>query len=779
MTTMTPESPATRRQFRVVGHNLPRVDGLEKVTGRGRYVADLSLPGMLIGKILRSPYPHARIVRLDPSRALALPGVVAVVTGADTPGLKWGEFKKDIYPLAIGKVRYVGEEVAVVTAVDAETAEEALALIDVVYEELPAVFDPHDALQPEAPLIHSEAPGNTVWHLSVDRGDPDGAMAQADVVVEDTFHSRTQWHGAIEPTGTLASYSVDGKLTVWTNCNGTWPVREMLVEAFGLRMRDVRVIQPLVGGAFGGRGHDNNVLVAAIAAIKSRRPVKIINKREEDFIATRPRVPMEITIKAGFSKDGRMIAKTIKTLADNGAYASNGPSVTRVATMRHDHMWLNTNIRSILDVVYTNNIPRGSYRGFGNPSGQWAMQQIMDEAAVKLGIDPKVVLLTNAIEGNHTSPHGSVILSCELKACIERTAALIDWDTKRANKRPNHGMGIAASVMVSGRRSKGDYDGSNCAMDIDLDGNVQIWFAEGDTGNGTRTMAAMMAAEVLGVKFEDVTVSEGDTSTSPFGHGAHGSRATYIAGNAVAVTAQNLRQRVLEVASEMMEVDATDLEIAESVVRVKGAPERHMTLGEVAHTALVRRNGYMISATGSWDPPSTMSTPDQYGNESGSYNFAAGAFEVEVDPATGVFTILDVAVAMDGGTIINPKACEGQNEGSVAQGLGYAFIEDIVAEEGRLQNPNFSDYRMPVALDMPPLKQEFVPSYEPTGPLGAKGVSQIGLDTIGPALANAIYDAVGVRITSLPITPEKVYRALREKEQRGNAGANGTVEHGA
>jgi CO/xanthine dehydrogenase Mo-binding subunit len=766
MTVTSAEPAAGRtRALRVVGKDVPRVDGIEKVTGSGRYVVDLTLPGMLWGKILRSPYPHARIVGFDASRAMALPGVVAVVSGLDVKQNKWGEFRKDIYALAVSKVRYVGDEVAAVAAADRETAESALALIDVEYEELPAVFDPREAMLPLAPQLHEDVPNNTIWHFSTERGDPDGAMAQACVVVEDTFHTRMQWHGSLEPTGTLANYDERGQLTVWTNCNGVWPMRELLASAFGLRLRDVRVIQPLVGGAFGGRGHDNNALVTAALAIRARRPVKIINTREEDFVATRPRVPMEISIRAGFTKDGRMLAKTIHTIADNGAYSSNGPSVARVATMRHDHMWLNTNVRTTLDVVYTNNIARGSFRGFGSPAGQWAMQQIMDEAAVKLGMDPKDLLLNNVIGPNHVSAHGAVIHSCELRGCIERVAELIDWDRKRADRRPNRGLGIAASVMVSGRRSKGDYDGSNCTIDIDLDGTVHVWFAEGDTGNGTRTMAAMIAAEELGARFEDVTVSESDTATSPFGHGAHGSRATYIAGNAVAVAARAVRERVLKVAAELMEVDPSDLELEDSVVRVKGASGRRLNLGEVAHRGLVRRNGYMISATGSWDPPSTLSDSDQYGNESGAYNFAAGAIEVEVDPCTGAFRILDLAMALDGGRIINPRACEGQNEGAVAQGLGYAFIENFLVERGRLQNPNFSDYRLPAMPDMPRLKQEFVPSYEPTGPLGAKGVSQIGVDPIAPALANAIYDAVGVRIRTLPISSEKVYWALRANER--------------
>jgi CO/xanthine dehydrogenase Mo-binding subunit len=494
--------------------------------------------------------------------------------------------------------------------------------------------------------------------------------------------------------------------------------------------------------------------------------VQLINSREEDFLATRPREPMQVRMRVGFMRDGVMSGKEVRVTADNGAYANLGPPVGRTATLRHDHMFLNGDLRSELRVVYTNNVPRGAFRGFGNPSGQWAMQQMVDMGARALGLDPREVWLKNAIEENHLSPHGARIASCELKACVERATDAIGWEAKRANRQPNRGLGLAASVMVSGRRSYPDFDGAQASITLEMDGTLQLASGEGETGPGTTTVLAQIAAEEIGARYQDVVIGQADTATTRYAYGAHGSRATYVAGNAVRQAAQRAREEILRVASELLEVSANDLEIADSVVRVRGVPgpTRTLTLAEVATRGLFRRNGQQISVVGAWDAPSDQADATEYSNESGSYNFCAQALEVDVDPSTGQFRILNATMASDAGTVIHPIACEGQNEGALAQGLGYAAIEDLVIEDGRPLNPNFSDYRVPSLADMPPFRQEFVPSYEPTGPFGAKGIGQVGIDPVAPALANAIFDAVGVRVTSLPITPEKVLWALRARK---------------
>lgn len=754
--------------YRVVGRNVERVDGIEKVTGVAQYVADIKLPGMLEGKILRSPYPHARVLRVDTSRAARLPGVYAVVTGDDTPKRRWGAFQKDQYVLAVDKVRYVGDEVAAVAAVDEATAEEALSLIDVEYEELPAVFDPEEAMQPGAPLIHDDKPGNLAVHFEVVRGDPDGAMASADLVLEDTFSSRIQWHAAMETIGAVAQWSPRGKLTLWLNTAPPFLARFRLAEALALKVSDIRVIQTAVGGAFGGKSVDDNLpAICGLLAMQAGKPVRLINSREDEFLASRPRPAMRLWVRMGFRRDGTIVAKHLRVIADNGAYCAKGPAVAGVTALRHDGMFKNTNLRSELFVVHTNKIPTGAFRGFGNPEAALAIDQMIDMAAERLGLDPVEVALRNVIEAPHTSPHGQDILSCELKACIRRAAELVGWQAKRATPQPNRGLGLASSIHVSGKRHFGNFDGSSAVVNLGLDGKVQIWSGEGETGPGATTVFAQIAAEELGARYEDVWVSQADTDTTPFTGGSYASRVTYIAGNAVREAARQVKQQVLETAAELLEAAPDDLEIADGVVSVRGAPGgRSVTLSEVALSRLYRPGGRPISALGVWDPPSTPNDANRYGNESGAYNFCAHALEVEVDPATGAFKVLQYAAASDAGTVVFPQGAEGQNEGGVAQGLGYAFTEELRFENGRPLNPNFSDYRVPCIKDMPPrFAQEFVPSYEPTGPFGAKGIGEIGIDPTAPALANAIYEAVGVRIKSVPITPEKVLWALREKER--------------
>ena len=757
------------QSFRVVGHDVQRVDGIEKVTGAAQYIADIALPRMLEARVLRSPYPHARVLRVDVERARRLPGVYAVATGEDTPKRRWGAFQRDQFVLAVDKVRYVGDEVAAVAAVDEATAEEALSLIDVEYEELPAVFDPIEAMAPGAPLIHDDKPGNVAVHFKIVRGDPDAALARAHVVLEDTFESRMQWHAAIETIGSVAQFSPRGKLTLWMNTATIFMARARIAWALGLGVSDVRVIQSAVGGAFGGKScDDNNAMICGLLAMKAGRPVRLINSRAEEFLASRPRPAMKIWLRMGFLRDGIISGKDLRVITDNGAYAAKGVAVGGVAALRHDGMFTYQDLRSELFVVHTNKVATGAFRGFGNPDSAFAVDQMIDMGAEALGLDPMEVHLKNVIEAPHTSAHGQEVNSCEVKACVQEAARLIGWEEKRANRQPNRGLGLGCSIHVSGKRHFGDFDGASCVANVNLDGKVHIWSGEGETGPGATTVFAQIAAEEIGVRYEDVSVSQADTDTTTFAQGSYGSRTTYIAGNAVRDAARQVKQELLETAAGMLEASADDLEIKDGVISIRGVEGRSVTVAEVATSRLYRRGGRPISAMGTWDPPSVLQDAERYGNESGAYNFCAHAVEVEVDPETGRFTILDYAAASDAGTVVFPMGAEGQNEGAMAQGLGYAYIEDLLMEDGRPLNPNFSDYRIPCIADMPPFQQVFVPSHEPTGPFGAKGIGEIGLDPAAPSIASAIHDAVGVRIKTLPITAEKVLIALRAKLRLSN-----------
>jgi CO/xanthine dehydrogenase Mo-binding subunit len=758
----------------LIGRGVVRQDGVEKVTGSAIYVADVRLPGMLEGRILRSAYPHAQIVAIDTSEAEKLPGVHAVVTRDDTPRRKWGSTIADQYPLAVDKVRYVGDEIAAVAALDGDTADEAISLIRVEYDPLPAVFDPIEAMRSDAPLIHDDHEGNIALHSRIERGDPDAAFAGSDLVLEETFTSQHQWHAAIETIGCVADVSASGHLTVWLNTATIFLARQRIAWALDLAEDDVRVIQPMVGGAFGGKSVDDNaVMICALLARKSRRPVRIINRREDEFLASRPRVPIQIQVKMGFHKDGTIAAKQLRLVADKGAYAAKGTAVTVVAALRHDLMYTCQDVRSELFAVYTNKIPTGAFRGFGNPSAAWAVEQMIDMAAAQLDIDPRDMALRNIIGPNHVSPHGHIVGSCELAACVQRATELIGWDAKRKLRAPGRGLGLALSTHVSGqRRMAGDYDGATVIMSVSRSGRVQITCGEGETGTGAMTAWCQLAAAELGVRYEDVRISAADTAVGPFSLGSFASRSTYVVGNAVLDAAHKLRAQVLEAAAAQLQLPRDQLAIVDGSIVVAPDGSVVATMAEVVRASLHSRGGRAMIAVGSWDSPSELQDPERrYGNESAAYDFTCHAVEVEVDRSTGAVRIVDYVAATDAGTIINPIGATGQIEGGFAQGLGYALTESVEFADGQPINPNFSDYRLPTIADMPPFRHEFVPSYEPTGPMGAKGVGEIAVDPVAPAIANAIFDAVGVRITSLPITPEKILRGLdagRPEEPREN-----------
>jgi CO/xanthine dehydrogenase Mo-binding subunit len=759
---------AKAQKFAVVGQRVHRVEGFDKVCGEAKYIADIYLPGMLVGKILRSPYPHARILRIDTSRAVRLPGVRAVVTAEDTIKRPWGAFFADQYILSLHKARYVGEEVAAVAAIDSDTAEEAIDLIDVEWEPLAAVFDADAAMQQGAPLVHEDKERNIAMTMDIERGDVERAFAESDVVIEDTYQSMPQWHCAIETIGSVAEYGPNGKYTIYMNTQTLFNARYRIATALGVRESDIRIVQSAVGGGFGGKScDDNNALVAAVLARKAKKPVKIINTREEEFLAgSRPRVFMKINVRLGFMKDGRIRGKHIRVIADNGAYSAKAPAITGVAAMRHDTCYKYIDVKTQAYLVYTNKIPTGAFRGFGNPSAEWAVEQAIDKGAHELGIDPVELARINAAEPGYVSPHGNRVQSCELKQCIDLAAKMMDWPKKRAEKKPNTGLGLACTVHVSGKRHFGDYDGSSATIKINEDGKALILSGEGECGQGVFTVMCQIAAEELGIPVEDVEVSRADTDLTTFCLGAFASRLTYISGNAVKNAATNVKQQLFDQAAEMLEANPEDLVSRDGRISVRGAESKSITVADVARARLFRHNGAPIVGSGSFDADSVLPDNTRFGNESGAYNYGVQAAHLEVDPETGQVKILKYIIASDCGTVIYPIGAEGQVEGGLSQGIGYALTEGLQFDEGRPLNPNFSDYRIPSMRDMPPLQYAFAESYEPTGPFGAKGLGELNMDPTAAVISNAIFDAVGVRIKDLPITPEKILRALREKPNR-------------
>jgi CO/xanthine dehydrogenase Mo-binding subunit/CO/xanthine dehydrogenase FAD-binding subunit len=772
---MNQRDPRLGNSFLVVGKDVPRTDAVPKVTGTAQYVADLHFPGMLYAAVLRSPHPHARIVSIDTSAAAAMPGVKAVVTGEDTAKRKWGAFRPDLYPLAIGKVRYVGDEVAAVAATDPETARAAVDKIVVQYEVLPAVLSLDQALAPGAALVHDDAAGNIAHQFSFERGNVDAGFKEADVTVEGTWESARQWHTALETIGCVAKWDND-RVTMWCNTQTPFLARGRYSVALGVSESQMRVIQTEVGGGFGGKsGDDNASVICAILARKAGRAVKLIHTREEEFLASHPRMPMRYWVRLGFRKDGRVVAKEIKMWADNGAYTGKSQAILGAASVRHDALYKYPCVRGNSTLVYTNLVPTGAFRGFGNPSADWAVEQAWDLAAEKLHIDVLDLLRMNAVDPGDVSPHNHKITSCELKQCLDKASTLIHWKEKRKGKRKNHevkelarvvreparGLGMGCSVHVNGRRSFGDWDGSTAIVRVNEDGRATVITGEGEIGQGNLTVLRQIAAEELGLPYEHVDITRPDTEVHSHSLGALASRLTYVAGNAVKNAATAAAKQLLEAAAEQFKRPVSELTVINGEIGPhNGAEADFRPVGAVVRANIYKPGGQPIVGVGNFDNPSEFPDHNRYGNESGAYNFIAQAAEVEVDPATGEVKVLEIASAVDCGTVINPATATGQVQGGVVQGLGLAMTEYFDWWNGQPTDPQLKDYPIPGAAMVPKLHVAFADSYEPSGPFGAKGLGEIGLDAVPAVIANAIADAVGVRIHELPITSEKIHRAL-------------------
>ncbi|MGJ7508991.1 xanthine dehydrogenase family protein molybdopterin-binding subunit [Variovorax sp. GT1P44] len=752
-----------------LGTDIPQVTARAKVLGRAMYAGDIKVAGMLHGKVLRSPYPHARIVSIDTSEALALPGVKAVLTGADAPRAMWGVHHKERRILAEGLVRFAGEEVAAVAATTEEIARDALDLIRVEYEELPAILTPEEALDEEAPGVH---PGrNNVSHeIRFERGDVAAGFASAHVVHEATYDAHAQYPGYLEPMGTVASIDPDGRLVVWTSTQSVTQARLRLAAALERPISSIRVIQATTGGGFGGKlVEDANNLIAGLLAVKTGKPVRLVNNRLEDFLAACSSVPERITLKLGMDRDGLIVAKDVRIIAECGAYAGLAAEVMHVTAMRSDNMHLNPNVRSHATLVYTNNPPHGAFRGFGGTQMQFALNSHIHTMAEMLGLDPVLIHKRNAIRVGEVSIHGWQIGSTGLVECIDQAADAIGWEAKRASPKSHgvkrRGVGMAAAMHVSGNRTIGNWDGSTVIVKINEDGRVFIMSGECDMGQGAMTMLSQVVAHELDLPLAHMHVLPPDTDTSPIAIGSLASRVTIAAGNAAIVAARMARDKLFALASKQWSVPVEQLKIAGGAVFVAEAPERRATIAELAKLHIWTHGGEGIQVSGSWDARTVMHDDQVYGNIAPAYSFAAQAVEVEVDTETGQVTVLDSYVADDCGKALNPIAIHGQTNGATVQAFGWTLYEQMQVEGGRLMNGNFADYTMATADAVPLLRGGFVESNDPNGPYGAKGASETAILPGAPAIANAVYDAIGVRITALPITPEKILAALRERKE--------------
>ena len=753
-------------KYSVIGTRVHRVDGPEKVTGSAKYTFDITLPNMLYGKILRSPHPHARILNIDTSQAEKLIGVKAIVTGKDTLGRKQGIWRRfpelcDEEIICRSKVRYIGDPVAAVAAVDEDTAEEALDLIEVEYEPLPAVFDPLDAIKEDAPQIHEGVELNINVTRHIEWGDVDEAFKHCDYIREDKYKCSSQAHMCMETHCCVASYGYDQKLTVWTSTQCSYYIQALLADMLGLREGDVRVIKPATGGGFGGKFElDCTQFCAGLLSMKVYRPVKIVLSREEEFMATKRRTPMYYNLKLGAKKDGTLLAKEARVITEGGAYTGMGATALYLTGFFSSFPYKYPNYRYDGYRVYTNTPPTSAMRGFGAPQSTFAGESQLDMLAEDLGIDPVEIRRKNGMTPNYEVPRQAYIQSCGLHQCLDK----IDEHIKERGKLPpNHGIGIASYGFMSGgifNWFDTPYAFSAAMVRINIDGKVDLFTGACDIGQGSDTTLSMICAEELGVRLEDIRIHAADTGICPVDIGAWGSRETLMAGNAVKMAAAEAKKQLMEFASAKMGVNITyDLDIKDRWIHIVNRPERGVSYFDIVKAAISGKDGEAIMGRGHY-------TPHRKGMISPAYSFGVQAAEVEVDTETGRVKLINVTTAHESGTVINPVGIEGQLEGAIMMAGGYAFCEDQPMDNGKILNPSIGDYRLIRSLDMPETKILEIDTYEPEGPFGAKEAGEGLTNPTAGAIGNAVYKAVGVRITDLPITPEKVLQALKEKKEK-------------
>lgn len=755
-----------------VGASPPKLETREKVLGRATYIADMTRPNMLHGAILPSPFAHARILSYDTSAALALPGVKAVVTGDDFGHDYMGPFIKDEAAIAKDKVRYIGEAVAAVAAVTEDIAREALHLIDVEYEELPAVLSMDAAIAEGAPVIHENlddyvkifdavSNGNVMSETRLEEGNVDAAWEQCDLIVEDVFETQAQSHLPIETCGALAEADGKGRIELWSANQSVFRVQANVCETLGLPMSKLRCLTPSVGAGFGNKMEAHVQPIVVKLAMMTDRPVKLILNREEDFEMIRARHPARIRCKTGVLNDGTFIAREVEILMDGGAFADDSPGVLGHSLLCSRGPYRIPNIRSYGQVTYTNRLRFAAFRGFGNPQINFATESQIDDIAAKLDIDPIEIRLKNAMDTGDPWFGGQIVESNGLKECIARAREASDWDQNTDGKR---GLGIAVCGHISGLL------GTGAIVRLLEDGTVALNTGATDIGQGSDTVLSQMCAEALQVPLESISLASPDTDGSPYNWGTTASRVTYTTGRAVVGAAKEVETKIKQAASEMFECSADDLELLPgSKVGVKGVPGKELSFFDVSGYTHWRKGGPIVGShslvydNATIDPKRAVVTGLPFG-QIGVYAFNAMIVETEVDARTGRIDVLRAWSATDVGKAINPSLVEGQLEGGFAQGLGFALVEEMIWDNGRLANPNMMDYKIPGSLDVPyEIHSIIVEHPEPDGPYGAKGVGEIGLVTVPAAIANAVHRTAGIRLQKLPMTSERAFNALRER----------------
>ena len=759
--------------FSVVGTRISQPDGPAKATGEAKFAGDIQMPGMLIAKVLRSPHAHAIVKHVDTSAALRLPGVAAVITPDDIS--EWDTFDRGMKdkPLVEGysvppeeavvnrHARHYGDPVAAVAAVNEHVAEEALSLLRVDYEILPFVLDAGPAMEPGAPCISDLAENNVAKQLNYPfpEGDVDAALKEAHLVVEGTFKTGKQEHCTQETAACVAFLDAAGRLNVWSQCQLAHLARRELASIFKMPVRKIKLLTPFIGGSFGQRGALGAEPIAVALALKTKKPVRLVFSREENFVGLESRTGFDrVDVKMGFKKDGTLSAIKTNMLGHLGGYMGCGPMASVIGMALVMGHYRCPNRAGSSHMVLTNTPMSGAFRGFGNEVLSFCNEQLMDEAAEKLGIDPLDIRLKNAKQTGDIAAMGLNLESSYLEDCIRDGAEKFGWKEKRSRPkdvgRIRRGYGMCTMSHCTGAAPL-YLEHSNAMVKFNEDGSVDLTVHPAPVGQHIWGALTQICAEELGIRAEDVTIVTGDTDVTLFEYGSDASRSTYAVGGATMRAARQAKEQLLAHAAETLNAPLEDLEIRDRMVYVKHSPERSRSVGDLCYDAIYAFGGRATNFSGkqSFEP------------EWNSPIYGAYFAEVEVDTETGRVKVPRFLVAIDCGTAINPMAVEGQLEGGLQQGLGYALTEEYVvnSKTGVVETTNYDSYKVPGTMDMPQSDIIIINKPDPKGPFGAKGVGEPGMVGIAPAVANAIYDAVGVRMRELPITPERVLAALEEK----------------
>ena len=753
-------------EYNIIGKRMPRVDSRAKVTGKIQFTADLKLPGMLVGKIKRSPYPHAKILSIDTSKAEALAGVRSVVTGKDTKGSKWGVFAytQDQQFLQVEKVRYIGDEVAAVAAVDEATAVKALELIDVEYEHLPAVYEPMEAMTSETALIHDEFPNNINIHVNIDTGEVDENFDKSFYVREDTFVASEESYFQAEPYAVVSRFDREGCLEIWCPNGGPHMKSKPLSNSFGLPLHKVKVKKIAIGGAFGGRSEICPAdYICSLLARKTGAPVKIEFTREENTIATRQAHSMIVTHKTGVDEKGQVLARETTCYMDGGAYSSTGPIATSVPFLSMEQAYRMGSVRYNGYRIFTNKPIRGMIRTHGRAFGCGVDLQL-DMIAEHLGIDPVDMRLRNSRQVGETTSTGSYVGSCAMDETIEKAVAKSGFRDKWGKLPAYHGIGIGTNSVQTGF-PMGIRGGSQSFIKFNEDGEATVMSGVVDNGQGNDNMLVQIAAEELGLLPEDIHLVSADTETTSSDPGSYSQVSTFVGGQAVMNAAKACKKNLFDVAAKMLKVEADTLHAANRMIFVKDDPEKAVPIKKVVRFALL--NFTSVNAEGGYWPKVDMKrewVSNPYGQMCEAFSFGTTIVEVKVDPETGMVEVLDVTACQDVGKALNPLVLEGQFEGSIAMGgQGGMLTESHEWFEGRCLNTNMLDYKLPLACDMPTINNIIVESIEPKGPYGAKEAGMSIAMSAAQAYCAAVSDAIGVYMDSYPITPEKILAAIKKK----------------